>query len=76
MKSVKTTGSNTVSHIWQLAHLKHYFGQDLASKTICQANPGANVDTQNSRTAGDRHALTKTPSAGEVPLEHIGRVAS
>lgn len=73
---MKTTGSNTVSHIWQLAHLKHYFGQDLDSKTICQANPEANLDTQNSHTAGDHHALTKNPSAAKVCSEPLGRVAS
>jgi len=73
---MKTAGSQTVSHIWQLAHLKHYFGQDLASKTFCQANPEAKLDTQNSHTADDCHALTKTPSAGEVRSEPLGRVAS
>jgi hypothetical protein len=60
---MKTAGSQTVSHIWQLVHLRHYFGQDLASKTICQANPEANLPKQNSHTAGDRHALTTTPQA-------------
>ena len=73
---MKTAGSQRVSHIWQLAHLKHYFGQDLASKTICQANLDANLDTQSSHMAGDRYALTKTPSAGEVCSEPLGRVAS
>ena len=73
---MKTAGSQTVSHIWQLAHLKHYFGQDLASKTICQANPEAELDTQNSHMARDRHALTKAPSAGETHSDPLGRVAS
>lgn len=73
---MKTAGSQTVSHIWQFAHLKHYFGQDLASKTICQGNPKATLDRQNSHTAGDHHALTKNPSADKVGSEPVGRVAS
>jgi hypothetical protein len=73
---MKTAGSQTVSHIWQLAHLRHYFGQDLASKTICQANPEANLTKQNSHTADDRHALTKTASVGAVCSKPVGRVAS
>ena len=35
---MKTGDSETISHLWQFAHLKHNFGHDRAARIIYPGN--------------------------------------
>ena len=51
---MKTRDPETISFIWQLAHLKHYFGYDRAMSSMRHHNPELIVnngdDNQNDRS--------------------------
>ena len=73
---MKTGDSETVSHLWQFAHLKHYFGHDRAAKSFYLGNVQSIADRRNGLTTSDRDPSTKHPSVGEVGSETLTRLSS
>jgi hypothetical protein len=60
---MKTRDPETISFIWQLAHLKHYFGYDRAMSSMRHHNLELIVnnhnDNQNDRSESDRASLSE-----------------
>jgi hypothetical protein len=72
---MKTGDSEAISHIWQLAHLKHYFGRDLAIKSIDSGHTPSIVDQRTA--APSCGAFTpKRPSVTEVCSKPVIRLSS
>jgi len=63
---MKTGDSETISHLWQFAHLKHNFGHDRATRIIYPGNVQSIASRQNGLTANDLDLTTKRPPVGEV----------
>jgi hypothetical protein len=72
---MKTGDSKAISHIWQLAHLKHYFGLDLATKSLDLSHAPSIVDQQNFPTE-DGGAFPKRPSVAEVCSKPLTQMSS
>ncbi|HEY1527923.1 MAG TPA: hypothetical protein VGH51_16955 [Candidatus Angelobacter sp.] len=68
---MKTSDAKTVSHIWQLAHLKHYFGHEVAIKRL-----GHDNDIQDAPKEDAPDCLPKRPSAADAHEEPLGRASS
>jgi hypothetical protein len=73
---MKTSDSKTISHIWQLAHLRHYFGHDLATNSIDPENAQLIIDRKGSSTANECEASMKRRPVGAVCPQTRGSISS
>jgi len=73
---MKSSKSEAISHIWQLAHLKHYFGLDLATKSVDLSYPSLIAEKQDSHTEGGDAFSMKRASVAEVCSKPLTRMSS
>jgi hypothetical protein len=73
---MKAGNSEAISHTWQFAHLKHYFGNDSAAKSVHPGKVQSIADRQNGLTAGDPGPINKRPAVGQVCSEPFTRISS
>jgi hypothetical protein len=73
---MKAGDSKAISHIWQLAHLKHYFGLDLATKSVDLSHAPSSVDQQNFPTEDGGAFSTKRPSVAEICSKPLTQMSS
>jgi len=73
---MKTGNAEAISHTWQFAHLKHYFGNDRATKSTHSGNVQSIADRQSSLTSSDQASITKRRSASEASSEPLTRKSS
>ena len=65
---MKTRDQERISFIWQLAHLKHYFGHDRAMSSMCHRSLELIVNnhdgSQNDRSESKRASLSELQPDG------------